>query len=293
LLRRPLGITRSGGKLRLSLAGVQRKLALVRDEAGRFGEPRGDVPSTHLIKPQYGDEFAGLAANEMFCMKVAAGIGLPAAPTELVTIGDRPCVVSQRFDRVEQEGRISRLHQEDLCQALGIPTNLKYEANSGPGFRHFRRTLEEIGRGADVRTMVRAAVLNFTLGNSDAHGKNFAILFAPEGRQLAPLYDVVSTAVYDLDRDMAMAVGGNFDPDSVRLEDWLDMSADCDLAPDRFFPVIRETAAEVEDGIAAIRQTAEAEGWHASVIEEIAAVAAERGRRIRREIDEREAAGGL
>jgi hypothetical protein len=71
------------------------------------------------------------------------------------------------------------------------------------------------------------------------------------------------------------------------------MSADCDLAPDRFFPVIRETAAEVEDGIAAIRQTAEAEGWHASVIEEIAAVAAERGRRIRREIDEREAAGGL
>jgi serine/threonine-protein kinase HipA len=291
LPRRPLGIARSGGKLRLSLAGVQRKLALVRDEAGRFGEPLGGTPSTHLIKPQYGDEFADLAVNEMFCMKVAAEIDLSAAPTELVTIGDRACVVSQRFDRAERGERISRLHQEDLCQALGIPTNLKYEANSGPGFWHFRRILEEIGRGADVRTMVRAAVLNFVLGNSDAHGKNFAILFTPEGRQLAPLYDVVSTAVYDLERNMAMAVGSNFDPDLVRLEDWLDMSADCDLAPRRFFPLIRQTATEVEEGIDAVKRTAEADGWHASVIEEIAAVAAERAGRIREEIDDRETAG--
>jgi serine/threonine-protein kinase HipA len=287
LPRRPLGISRSGGKLRLSLAGVQRKLALVRDEGGRFGEPIGDRPSTHLIKPQYGDEFPDLAVNEMFCMKVAAAIGLPAARTELITIGDRRCLVSSRFDRVEEEGRTVRLHQEDLCQALGIPANLKYEAHSGPGFQLFRRLLEEIGRGADVRTMVRAAVLNFVLGNSDAHGKNFAILFGDDGRRLAPLYDVVSTAVYDLDRDMAMAIGANFDPDSAQLEDWLDLSFDCELSPRRLFPIVRETATEVKEAVGVVAARADEEGWHAHVIDDIEAVAAARSSRIETEIERR------
>lgn len=285
LPRRPLGVTRSSGKLRLSLAGVQRKLALVRDESGRFGEPIDDAPSTHLIKPQFGDEYPDLAVNEMFCMTVAGRIGMAVAKTDLTTVGGRICLVSSRFDRAEQGGTIVRLHQEDLCQALGVPTNLKYEANSGPGFRHFHRLLAEIGRGGDMNAMVRSAVLNFVLGNSDAHGKNFAILFTREGRRLAPLYDLVSTAVYDLDRDMAMAVGDNFDPDSVRLADWLDMSADCDFSPRRFFPLVRTTAVETKQAISAVRAQAEDEGWYAPVIASIEAVARERADRIGEETE--------
>jgi serine/threonine-protein kinase HipA len=287
LPRRPLGITRAGGKLRLSLAGVQRKLALIRNESGEFGEPVGDTPSTHLIKPQFGDEYPGLAVNEMFCMTVAGRIGLDVAKTGLTTIGGRTCLVSSRFDRAEQDAATVRLHQEDLCQALGVPTNLKYEANSGPGFRHFHRLLSEIGRGGDMNAMVRSAVLNFVLGNSDAHGKNFAILFTREGRRLAPLYDIVSTAVYDLDREMAMAIGGNFDPDSIQLADWLDMSADCDLPPGRFFPLVRATAVEIKQTVATVRAEAEAEDWYAPVIAEIEAVAQERADHISEEIEER------
>ncbi|HSC21023.1 MAG TPA: HipA domain-containing protein [Solirubrobacterales bacterium] len=287
LPRKPLGISRASGKLRLSLAGVQRKLALVRGEDGRFGEPIGEMPSTHLIKPEYGEEVSDLAVNEMFCMTVAAGIGLPTATTELTSIAGRRCLVSSRFDRVKGAAGSSRLHQEDLCQALGIPANLKYEANSGPGFRHFRRLLAQIGRGGDLRTMVRAAVLNLVLGNSDAHGKNFAILFTPEGRRLAPLYDLVSTAVYDFDRDMAMAIGDNFDPDSVRLEDWLDMSADCELAPGRLFTMARTTAAEVVTEVTAAKRRAEEEEWHSPVIDAIAEVVRERAGRIQKEIDDR------
>ncbi|HEX5990738.1 MAG TPA: HipA domain-containing protein [Solirubrobacterales bacterium] len=290
LPRRPLGVTRTGGRLRLSLAGVQRKLALVRDESGRFGEPIGDEPSTHLIKPQFGDEYPDLAVNEMFCMAVADRIGLDAAQTSLATIGGRTCLISTRFDRAEQGESIVRLHQEDLCQALRIPTNLKYEENSGPGFRHFHRLLTEIGRGGDIGSMVRSAVLNFVLGNSDAHGKNFAILFTREGRRLAPLYDLVSTAVYDLDRNMAMAIGGNFDPDTVQLADWLDMSADCDLPPRRFFPLVRTTAIETVEAVSAVKGQAEAEGWHAPVIASIEAVARERADRIGEEIESREEA---
>jgi serine/threonine-protein kinase HipA len=198
----------------------------------------------------------------------------------LTTIAGRKCLVSRRFDRDVSTTGTARLHQEDLCQAIGIPTNLKYESDSGPGFQQFRWLLQVIGRGADVNAMVRSAVLNFTLGNSDAHGKNFAILFAAGGRRLAPLYDIVSTAAYDLDDAMAMAIGGNFEPESVLLVDWMDMSADCDLAPGPFFALVRETALEVHRCAADIAVRARAGGWHEPIVDEIVAIAARRSELI-------------
>lgn len=284
LPRRPLGIKRKGRKLRLSLAGVQRKLVLIRSGSGRFGLPTADTPSTHLIKPEYEHEYPALAHNEMFCMSVARCVGLPTAETELVRIGGRSCLVSRRFDRSSDESGTVRLHQEDLCQALAVPSNLKYQSELGPGFRGFRVLLEEIGRGADVERMVRAAVLNFVLGNSDAHGKNFAILFAELGRELAPLYDIVSTAVYDLDEEMAMAVGDNFEPESVRLSDWLDMSADCDLAASPFLALVRRTAAEVRECARSVAALARAQGWHMPLIDQILAVAERRSSLIESEL---------
>ena len=299
LPRRPLGITRRDGKMRLSLAGVQRKLTLIRSESGAYGRPGADAPSTHLIKPQYDSEFPDLAHNEMFCMRVAACLGLPAAETSLETIAGRSCLVSRRFDRSTDGAATVRLHQEDLCQALSIPANLKYQRDLGPGFHQFRELLQEIGRGADVRTMVRAAVLNFVLGNSDAHGKNFAILFAERGRQLAPLYDVVSTAVYEsaetadldedmqLDDEMAMSIGTNFSPETVELADWLDMGFECDLATEPFLALVRETALEVRECAAGVVNLARAEGWHVSLIDEIVAISERRSALIENQIDPR------
>jgi serine/threonine-protein kinase HipA len=287
LPRRPLGVRRGEGKMRLSLAGVQRKLTLIRSGSGVFGRPAPGAPSTHLIKPQYDFEYPDLAHNEMFCMQVAACVGLPVAETELEVIAGRPCLISRRFDRSTDGLTTVRLHQEDLCQALAVPANLKYEQDLGPGFRSFRELLQELGRGADVATMVRAAVLNFVLGNSDAHGKNFGILFAELGRQMAPLYDVVSTAVYELEDEMAMAIGGNFEPEAVRLEDWLDMSADCDLASGSFLALVRATAIEVRDCASSIAALSRAQGWHVALIDEIVEVANRRCALVEAEIDAR------
>jgi serine/threonine-protein kinase HipA len=288
LPRRPLGITPGEKGMRLSLAGVQRKLTLIRSGSGAFGRPAADAPSTHLIKPQYDSEFPDLAYNEMFCMRAAVCVGLPAAQTELEVIAGRPCLISRRFDRSTDGTTSVRLHQEDLCQALGVPSNLKYEQSFGPGFHRSCGLLREIGRAADVATLVRIAVLNFVLGNSDAHGKNFAILFAELGRQLAPLYDVVSTAVYDEVEDaMAMAIGSNFEPEQVRLDDWLDMSADCDLAPARFLTLVRATAIEVRRCCESVAALARAEGWHVPVIDEIVAVAERRCALIEAQTDAR------
>jgi serine/threonine-protein kinase HipA len=281
---RPLGVAKEGRKMRLSLAGVQRKLTLVRSGSGQFGEPEADAPSTHLIKPQYDEEYPGLAYNEMFCMQVLKCAGLPVAETELEVIAGRPCLISRRFDRSSDGMRTTRLHQEDLCQALGVPPNLKYQENSGPGFRNLCGLLREIGRGTEVAAVVRAAVCSFVLGNSDAHGKNFAILFAELGRRLAPLYDVVSTAVYDLDDRMAMSIGDRFEPEEVTLADWVDMSHDCDLNPKLFLGLVRETATRVRDCVGSMAQLARAEGWHDPVIDEIVGVATRRSELIGSEL---------
>jgi len=266
---RPLGVRRDGGKMRLSLAGVQRKLTLIRSGSGQFGEPRSDAPSTHLLKPEYGDEYPGLAHNEVFCMRVARCAGLPVPETELLSIAGRSCLLSTRFDRSSDGATTTRLHQEDLCQALGVSSNLKYQVHGGPGFRHLRELLAETGRGADVETAVRAATCNFVLGNADAHGKNFAILFAEGGRRLAPLYDIVCTAVYDLDQEMAMSIGDTFDPAAVTRLDWVDMSHDCDLRVEAFLRVVLETAHRVRDCAESVVALSRAEGWHAPIIDEV------------------------
>ena len=271
--------------MRLSLAGAQRKLTLIRSGSGQFGEPQADAPSTHLIKPQYGDEYPGLAYNEVFCMRVAGCVGLPVAETQLVAIGGRPCLLSTRFDRSSTGMATTRLHQEDACQALGVPSNFKYQVHGGPGFRQLRELLFEIGRGADVETVVRAAVCNFVLGNSDAHGKNFAILFAELGRRLAPLYDIVCTAVYDLEEEMAMSIGDAAEPEVVTRMDWVDMSHDCDLPIEPFLAIVRETAARVRDCAEGVAALARAEGWHAPVIDEVVEVARQRSALVLAQID--------
>lgn len=273
---RPLGVQRGEGGMRLSLAGVQRKLTLIRSGSGQFGKPRADAPSTHLIKPQYEEQYPDLAHNEMFCMRVAGCAGLPVAETELEVIAGRPCLISQRFDRGSSGMGTTRLHQEDLCQALGVPSNLKYQAWSGPGFLQLADLLREIGRGVDVEMVVRATVCSYVLGNSDAHGKNFAILFAELGRRLAPLYDLVSTAVYDLDDAMAMAIGDVFEPEAVSLADWMDMSADCDLQAEPFLRLVRGASIRVRDCAESVLQLSRAEGWHVPLLDQIVEVARRR-----------------
>lgn len=279
LPRRPLGVS-SPGDVRLSLAGVQRKLTLIRSPYGQFGKPEADAPSTHLIKPQYSDEYPDLAFNEAFCMRVVKCVGLPAAETELHTIADRACLISQRFDRSTDGAATTRLHQEDLCQALGTSSNLKYQQHSGPGFLLIRQLLQEIGRGADVEVLARVAVCNYVLGNSDAHGKNFAILFADLGRRLAPLYDVVCTAVYDLETNMAMSIGAEYDPAAVDMADWLDLAADLDLPPAAFLGLVRETAAKTEECARTVADLARAERWHAPIIDRIVGLVERRATQI-------------
>jgi serine/threonine-protein kinase HipA len=284
LPRNPLGVAGAGGRVRLSLAGVQPKLVVTRAPSGRIGQPTGGAPSTHLIKPAQ-EQYPGLVANEVFCLRVARTAGLRAAIAEIVEIGGRDCLLVERWDRtIDAGGRIVRLHQEDLCQALGKLPAAKYEAEGGPSVAAMVELLRHLGAptlARDLVELVRAVALNVLLGNADAHGKNYAVLYEPLGvGRLAPLYDVVSTTVYpELSGSLAMAIGGIDDPDEVDARAWRRLAADAGLGG-QLPRAIREFAARVVDSASVVRDSARVEGWHRPVLDEIVEHATRRAHRL-------------
>jgi serine/threonine-protein kinase HipA len=286
LPNRPLGMT-PDGRMRLSLAGVQRKAVLVRDGAGRFGEPLHGMASTHLLKPEPVDgTYSGIATNEYFCMRLAAAVGLPVADVELLTIADRRCLVVSRFDRDTATLPARRLHQEDLCQAIGILPGFKYAApdRPRPAFKDIAHVLIAHGSqpGRDRLTAGRMAVLNFLIGNADAHGKNVSFLHDDRERvRLAPLYDLVSTAAWsELDARLALSIGDEFDPAAITFVSFDDLAGDLGLAPKSFARDRVRFVARVEEAARDLLSLAKRDGWHHPILDGIVALVSARAPQV-------------
>jgi len=212
LRTRPLGTAEN--EIRLSLAGAQEKLAIY-IENGHFKIPKNGAPSSHIVKPA-STEFRSSVFNEYFCMRLADIVGLNVPPCEILTIFSDPVFMIQRFDRyVDGKDQMRRIHQEDFCQALGIEGNRKYESDGGPTFTQCFQVLEEHStqQVSDQLMLVDWYLFNLLIGNSDAHAKNIALLNSGGRWNLAPFYDIVSTAIYpELTVNMAMGIGGKRDP---------------------------------------------------------------------------------
>lgn len=231
LPRRPLMAGRHG--LRLSLAGAQDKLAVVVEE-GRIALPNGDSPSTHILKVAI-EGLEETLANEAFCLKLAARAGLEAARPTLCEAGGEGYLLVERYDRVRgEDGRVEWLHQEDFCQALGVPPELKYQREGGPGVADCVSLLRRASGlpARDIPRFVDAVILHLLVGNADAHGKNASLLHDPGPTRLAPLYDVMSTACYpELATGMAMKVGGEYDPAGIFGRHFERMAEEAGLGP--------------------------------------------------------------
>lgn len=73
----------------------------------------------------------------------------------------------------------------------------------------------------DLPALWRALVLNWLIGNCDAHAKNFSLLYDTGEPLLAPLYDLVSTTIYPaLTRRLAMNIDGARLIDEVAMRAW-------------------------------------------------------------------------
>ena len=218
-----------------SLAGAQPKTAFLFD-GQRWGVPYGPMPTTHIVKPPIAG-LDGHAENEHLCLALARALGLPAARSEVRSFEDESAVVVERYDRARHAGSIRRLHQEDMCQVLGLPPTKKYQNEGGPGCAELSEAIWTHSGvpDEDARTFVRAIMLNWIIGGTDAHAKNFSMLIGPEGRgRLAPLYDVASMLPYDVSPrklKMATKIGGKYRLEEVHSRHWAKFATDVRLPP--------------------------------------------------------------
>ena len=206
---RPLGL--ADDFRGISGAGAQDKLiACVND--GRISLPLHGTPSTHIIKPGI-DRFPESVYNEYFCMRLSSWCGFDTAECGILRIAGVDYYVTRRYDRERIDGVVRRLHQEDFCQLLRCRPEVKYQDQGGPSLVECTKLLKELRLpGADVLSFVDRVVFNFLIGNGDAHGKNFSVLYQGKRPRLAPQYDLICTAVYPpIAKKMAMKLDGKFE----------------------------------------------------------------------------------
>ncbi len=197
---KPLG-QNDGEGFRLSLAGAQEKTALLR-HGNRWCVPLGPTPSTHIFKlplGRVGVEGLDLSLsieNEWLCGRIAAGYGLPVAASRIACFEDQKVLVVERFDRrLARDGSWwLRLPQEDFCQALGMPSGLKYQSDGGPGIAELMTLLRgSLAPQEDRMQLFRSLLLFWLLAAIDGHAKNFSLTLGTGGAfRLTPLYDVLS-----------------------------------------------------------------------------------------------------
>jgi serine/threonine-protein kinase HipA len=237
-----------------SLAGAQAKTALVHED-GRWGVPSGSAATTHILKPAV----AGLDdhdLNEHLCLDAAGRAGLVVAGTRVAPCGDETAIVIDRYDRREVEGRLVRIHQEDLCQALGVHPDRKYQNQGGPSPKDVGRLLHDAmpARVADdaIWRFFDALVWNWLIAGTDAHAKNYSLLLASDQVRLAPLYDVASALPYGTHEKklrLAMKIG-----DDYRVfpehNSWGRAAKDLGVDADRAIARVEELAGRAGDALA-------------------------------------------
>lgn len=261
---------RPGDSGQFSLAGAQPKTALLfRD--GRWGVPSGRIPTTHILKPPSA-EFDGHAENEHLCLALARAIGLPTATSAVTRFEDEIAFVVERYDRLITQQGIQRIHQEDMCQAAGIPPMRKYENEGGPGVTQ----ILEILRGSssapeeDGRTFLDAIAFNWLIGGTDAHAKNYSFLIAGEGRvRLAPLYDVASILPYEFDAmriRLAMKVGDKYRIRDISARSWEKLSEALGVDPAQMMSQVSEIAHRIVDNVHSIGDAMHAEGMDHPIV---------------------------
>ncbi len=198
-----------------SLAGAQAKTALLL-EGGRWGVPSGAIPTTHILKPAV-KGFDDHDLNEHLCLDAARRAGLVAARTTVSRFAGESAVVVSRYDRREGEDVISRVHQEDLCQALGVSPERKYQRDEGPSPARIAQLLRDSMPPSvaeeSVQRFADALIWNWLIAGTDAHAKDYSLLLAGNQVRLAPLYDVASALPYGTHvrkLRLAMKIGGSY-----------------------------------------------------------------------------------
>jgi serine/threonine-protein kinase HipA len=237
-----------------SLAGAQAKTALLFKD-GRWGVPTGSAATSHILKPAV-QGFDDHDLNEHLCLDAARRAGLVVARTRVARFGDESAIVVDRYDRRMIEGELVRIHQEDACQALGVPPEKKYQNEGGPSARDlatlFRTVMSPSAAEDAVWRFLDALAWNWLVAGTDAHAKNYSLLLSGDDVRLAPLYDIASALPYDRhERQLrfAMKIGGDYRVHPCR-NTWGKAALDLGLNPDAVLERVAHLALTAPDAFA-------------------------------------------
>lgn len=245
-----------------TLAGFNEKVAVVAAK-NRIGLPVNGEPSTHIIKT----DIPGLQDSvrvEHFCLLLAKSCGQDVVQSEIKIADGHSFMLMKRYDRRAVAGsdgfQIRRLHQEDFCQAMGRLPSQKQERRGGPTWKDCFDLLSVTKNPvADRLQLLDRAILQYLIGNPDAHGKNYALLYNHTGAiALAPLYDINNAAAFRSNfkrakQIMAMSIGGNFDSGGLTTENWKQFAEDCGLSPALVMHRLEHLAAMISAKVIEVR----------------------------------------
>lgn len=259
---------------RFSLAGAQAKFALAKTDDG-WGIPWGSAASTHIFKPGI-DGLDHHDLNEHLCMVAARNLGLNVAESAAVDFEGQTAIVLTRYDRADG----ARIHQEDLCQALGLHPAVKYESDGGPTLARiialFRDAMRPRQANTAIDSLCDAVAYNWLIAGTDAHAKNYSILHGVGGPTLAPLYDIASVLPYPHLRPqnakLAMSVGGTTRVSEIDSRAWAREAAAIGVDEARILGRIRDLADRVLDAfIDANRATGVGDSaWRGNFVDKVA-----------------------
>ncbi|MGV0953509.1 MAG: HipA domain-containing protein [Fluviibacter sp.] len=280
------------GKVRLSIAGFQDKLAVYTEEdeeceaSDWFLVEGPDLASTHILKPEpINPQLAGLTSNEFFCMKLAASTGLETAEVALHYLPE-PVLRITRFDRVRQSGAVRRRHIIDGCQLLDLASSYKYERPYG-----YNPDVREIRDGASLASffsaikaspqpakaklqLLRWLIFQVLLGNADAHAKNLSFYMTASGPVQAPAYDLICSALYptQVSQNFAMAVGDAFATEELSAYEWAQFCVATETNPTQVRKEIERSVGLILKHLPKVAEEAIGAGALAEVVNGIAAI---------------------
>ncbi len=262
-------------KSHLSLTGASGKVGLYYDAQGdQWYLPEGTAPSTHIVKQSH-VRLEGIVTNEQLSMMTAAKCGIEVPDSFIIDLGNgrdnEVLYATKRYDRTF-EGAANeitglpcplRLHQEDFAQAMGVSSAQKYEKNHAGYMQGMFEVLRQFSANpiVDQQKLWDMIIFCFLLGNTDAHIKNFSLLYGKDlrGIRLAPAYDLVSTTVYESStREMAFSIGNDLLIDEITEDSFRKAASDLHIGEkfaisrynyisNHFREALREAASELQD----------------------------------------------
>lgn len=232
---------------RFSLGGAQGKFTLSRVD-GKWYWPDMMLPSTHIVKPKPHD-LPEATKVELATMRLSELCGIDTPARGEITAQRKTAYIVERFDRRLEEGRIVRLRQEDFLQALGLPTQDKYDPSADDCLDLLQRI--DASGSLSYRWLERLA-FNTSSANSDAHAKNYSLILDPaSGIRLSPQYDAVATRYWpEFNWELAMPLNKDHAfAEHTTPQDWEDLATRHGLDGPRVADMARRMAGKVLAGI--------------------------------------------